>query len=302
MQEIKKLFWKTLFGVAVKLRVFATSAGAFVDSAIERVQDASALKVYELGRGGAWGLGYDQARTALIKDVLRDVSRPLSPGCGHAMDERCVEYPWVLRELGLAGGRILDAGSALNHPYILGHPLLRLADLTILTLSPEAHCEWRRGISYIYGDLRNTVLRDNQFDTVVSLSTLEHVGMDNIAFSKDERHAEHRLEDVFLAFRELRRVLRPGGRLLFTVPYGVYENHGTFQQFDASLLKRCAEAFAPDAMQDTYYLYEKAGWRVAEKEECAEARYAKTPWSPKGLAGDDGAAASRCVACCAWTR
>jgi hypothetical protein len=43
----------------------------------------------------------------------------------------------------------------------------------------------------------------------------------------------------------MRRVLKPGGRLILSVPFGVYQNWGFFQQFDSDLLERAAEVSVP---------------------------------------------------------
>ena len=47
-----------------------------------------------------------------------------------------------------------------------------------------------RGISYVYCDLRDLPLRDAFYDTVISLSTLEHVGMDDEHYGSDGRPRE----------------------------------------------------------------------------------------------------------------
>jgi ubiquinone/menaquinone biosynthesis C-methylase UbiE len=44
----------------------------------------------------------------------------------------------------------------------------------------------QNNISYVYGDLRNTILKDQCFDEIVCISTLEHIGMDNtMLYTKD---------------------------------------------------------------------------------------------------------------------
>lgn len=134
---------------------------------------------------------------------------------------------------------MLDAGSALNHSFLLEHPVFKDITLDIFTFAPEKSCEWQKGISYLYGDLRDLPYKDALFDTVVSISTLEHVGMDNSFYKK--RTKEHATDDVFRAFSECKRVLKQSGCLLFSVPFGTYEDHTAFQQFDAALLKRCED-------------------------------------------------------------
>src|SRR4051812_39028957 len=72
---------------------------------------------------------------------------------GVGLDERVVEYPWLCAHLP-AGGRVLDAGSTLNHAHILDRFLTGVASLHIVTLSPEPISFPERGVSYIFADLR----------------------------------------------------------------------------------------------------------------------------------------------------
>ena len=55
-------------------------------------------------------------------------------------------------------------------------------ELTIVTLAPEPVAFTSLGVSYLYGDLRQLPFRDDWFDEVACLSTLEHVGMDNAVY------------------------------------------------------------------------------------------------------------------------
>ena len=82
-----------------------------------------------------------------------------------------------------------------------------------------------RGISYLFSDLRHLPYADGYFDTVASISTLEHVGMDNVGYGADAPRADDPAKEMDLAIRELVRVLRPNGVLLVTVPYGRREDH-----------------------------------------------------------------------------
>lgn len=116
---------------------------------------------------------------------------PLPEGWGRWLDERAVEYPWLFSRLPGSPGKVLDAGSVLNHATIIGHEKLANKSLFISTLAPEKENYCDRGISYVYEDLRESCYRDCYFDWVVSISTLEHVGMDNTLFyTKDSSRRE----------------------------------------------------------------------------------------------------------------
>lgn len=232
---------------------------------------------------------------------------PLPAGYGCGLDERCVEYPWALANLAGGGRRVLDAGSALNHPWILSRPVFSDKDLHIMTLAPEPYSAWDTGVSYVFGDLRDIPMRDGWYDQVVSISTLEHIGFDNTHYGGQSSGGRDASGDFLQALSELRRVLRPGGRCLVTLPFGAYEDLSIAQQFDSALLARLVEAFAPAEHTAEFFRLTDGGWRRAREEECARCRYVR--WAidffvdPAGFDLDsapvepDHAAAARAVAC-----
>jgi ubiquinone/menaquinone biosynthesis C-methylase UbiE len=146
--------------------------------------------------------------------------------------------------------------------------------LHVMTLAPESDCFWQRGISYLYGDLRNTPLRDNYYDTIVCASVLEHIGFDNSAYTADARYRESNPDEYLKVVKELRRVLKPGGHLLLTVPFGKYERQSWYQQFDRDLLSCAIDAFGPvSAVHEDYFLNTTLGWLRSTAEECRDAEY-----------------------------
>lgn len=198
----------------------------------------------------------------------------LPKGWGLWLDERVVEYPWFLSRLPPTPGKLLDAGSALNHDYLLSHDKLRNKTTSIFTLAPEPECYWKWGISYVYGDLRDCCFRDEYFDYIASVSTLEHVGMDNTRFyTSDSSKNEYRPESYMRALSELRRVLKLGGVLYLTLPYGSAKNYGWLQIFDSTKIEKVLNVFCPAASQAFYFRYTSLGWQVASKDDCQNARY-----------------------------
>jgi SAM-dependent methyltransferase len=220
----------------------------------------------------------------------------LPEGYGFRLDERIIEYPWLMSRLPAGAGTLLDAGSVLNFAWLIDHPKVRDKQLHICTLAPERQCFWRRRVSYLFDDLRRLPYRDNWFDWVVCISTIEHVGMDNTQlYTSDQARRENRPEDALLAMREMRRVLKPGGTLLLTAPYGHATSHGWLQVFDARGIETLTKAFAPSGVKATYFRYDAKGWKNSNAAETAEATYFDVHHSAKPDA--DFAAAARAVCC-----
>jgi SAM-dependent methyltransferase len=257
------------------------------------------------------GPGYQGHKARLLRRMLGDEARletfrgdvPLPPGYGVGVDERCIEYPWALLHLRGRGGRLLDAGSVLNNALLVAHPIVARHELHIMTLAPEPDCFWHRGVSYLFGDLRRNPIRDGFYDSVACLSTLEHVGCDNSDYSGRSADREMQADGYAAAVRELARVLRPGGMLLLTVPFGRHVNHGWFQVFDEAMVRAVVAAFGPRSDAEVrYFSYSETGWDASSAAACADAVYAA--WMAQGPAHrfwpmrePDDAAAARAVAC-----
>jgi SAM-dependent methyltransferase len=132
------------------------------------------------------------SRAAAIRLVI-----PLDPS-------RYLELPWVQRTLGATRGkRILDLAS----PKLLAVALARAGADVVSVDALESEIElWRRlapEARFEVADGRALPFDDAEFDHAYSISVLEHIPDDG-----DER-----------ALAELARVVRPGGRILLTVPY-----------------------------------------------------------------------------------
>lgn len=249
-----------------------------------------------------WSEGYSKFKNQFIRSTLddadlvrrfRDVA-PLPDGFGPRLDERVVEYPWVLARLP-ATGWILDAGSTFSSPLLLERPEIKGRRLFIFTLATDfvAHDP---NVSYVFGDFREPILHDALFESIVCISTLEHVGMaQSFEYSKSRPFPKADRTAYRDALAQFRRMLKPGGRLLLTVPFGPVEDHGWLQQFDAAGLRDIVATFGDRLVTETYYRYRASGWQLARPEDCADARYFNLH-ETKSI-DPDGAAAARAVAC-----
>ena len=190
---------------------------------------------------------------------------------------------------------LLDAGSALNFEYLLNSRWLNGKSVVIYNLSPE-HIFQKENVSYIYGDLRRTILKSEHFDECVCISTIEHVGMNNqMLYSNQNRYMENDTESYFGAFKEMERVLKPGGRLFIPVPCGAYQNLGWLQQFDNKMVMALMQSFSGHLKSITYFKYKRDGWKFSNADDCANCRYFDIH-TQKTLE-TDCVAAARAVAC-----
>jgi SAM-dependent methyltransferase len=145
------------------------------------------------------------------------------------------EYPWALQRAGqLPGSRVLDAGCGGSiFPVYLASIGMQTTACDVV-LPPGLDRLNESFIQYIQGDLTALPLADSIFDAIFCISVLEHL---------EEKGA-------VTALMELRRVLRPGGRLLLTTDYCEdsnaeiwYEGEGRrflvdWHLFDESRLRR----------------------------------------------------------------
>jgi len=246
-----------------------------------------------------WTRGYEEHKAREIARILEAGTfqpQHLPPNYGFRLDERLIEIPWVFARIPPTQSRLLDAGSALNQEIYLSHPSLAQKNIHILTLAPEKYCAWKSGVSYLFGDLRATPYRDGWFDEIVCISTLEHVGMDNTRlYTADPTFRENSPQEAENTMREFRRILRPGGHLWLTFPYGKSAQLGWLQVFDATAVKGLISAFAPQASQAWYFQYTHSGWCSADPTELASATY--FDWHATRTYGPDFAAAARGVCC-----
>jgi SAM-dependent methyltransferase len=248
-----------------------------------------------------WTLEYLTHHSELVAHVLDDPDLlglfasdgKLPRGYGVGYDERVVEYPWLFAQQ--PAERTLDAGSTLNREDILERILPRLGRLHVVTLAPEPLSYTDLGVSYVYADLRDLPYREGYFDTIVSLSTLEHVGMDNTKYGAARETGGDPRAALRQALAELERVLAPNGKILVSVPYGAREDHGWLRQFDAEDVQGLVSAATAVTSSVAVFAYSSKGWQRSSLEGAAGAQYRNYLEYPEPV--EDLAAAARAVAC-----
>ncbi|WP_051350464.1 methyltransferase domain-containing protein [Dyadobacter alkalitolerans] len=269
----------------------------------QRQRTSSKDKWYSQGQI-PWQEGYVYAKEELIKECLHSEmiaeqfrKNTLPAGFGYRIDERIVEYPWIFSRLSDSHCTLLDAGSTFNFDYIVSHPKVTNKALSIFTFFPEPSCFHNKKISYQFGDLRDIPYKEQYFDEIVCQSTLEHIDMDNSIYGYDaDKLKSEKSYDYMLVIAELDRILSQNGLLLLTFPYGRFENHGFFQQFDHEMLSRIEMYLsARGSIEKQFFKYQEHGWEHSSQAGCelAESHNPHTGLGKK----NDHAAHSRAICC-----
>jgi SAM-dependent methyltransferase len=222
------------------------------------------------------GPGYNTARWLAIDEGIAAKHLGEYGRDAGGLDERVVEYPWVFERaaaLHRKPGRILDAGSVLNHKRILDHwRRSLLTPLSIVTLTYEGTAEVSDDVRYEFADLRQLPYRDEWFSLVLCLSTLEHVGLDNTIYGASVERTDPSTEAV-RAMRELQRVTARGGTLLLSVPFGTRSNRGWFRVFDGEDLNRLTTISGWSHVGTRYFRAFREGWRESSANDARSAGY-----------------------------
>jgi O-antigen chain-terminating methyltransferase len=194
------------------------------------------------------------------------------------MSERVVEIPWVLSHY-RGERRVLDIGPAFALPlYVQAMTRLRIPELHGVDLAPVAI----RGMTVARADVRRMPYQDDEFDLITCVSTLEHIGRDNghygVAAPVDT------VDGDLAALREMRRVLKPSGRILITVPFGRLDIRSWQKQYDLGAWQSLLERAALRAVETEFYGYSASGWQRAE----GPAKLAASGYQDLGAPGATG--------------
>jgi SAM-dependent methyltransferase len=124
-------------------------------------------------------------------------------------DSRIVEIPLMFSNIPSSKKRILEIGCRYSLLSIqlssLGHQVYGIDINNYKRKHPNFH--------FRKADILKSKYPQNYFDIVVSLSTIEHIGLGRYNDRKDAKGDIKTMKEIY-------RVIKPGGQVLITLPFG----------------------------------------------------------------------------------
>ncbi len=207
-----------------------------------------------------WQTAYGLMRHHECNDFKDNLLLAIAMNIKPANAERATEYGFALRHIAPPGANVLDIGSSDSpFPRALADRGFRV---TCLEPLPRASADPR--IRVLRGDVRRTDLPEGQFDVITCISTLEHIGLPGRYGITEEDPAGE-----INAMREMHRLLKPGGRLILTVPFGQYAMLPLNRVYTREGIMRLKGGFQ-DAAEEFYTIDREGAYVPATSREASE--------------------------------
>lgn len=196
---------------------------------------------------------------ARLADLARGaLARVFAPGM--VTTERVIEYPFVFQNLDRAAGPLLDVGSCSSGLSIA----LASRGFTVIGLDVNPYPYRHPNFRAVRADAMRMPFAGGAFAGVLAVSVVEHIGIGHYGDPLAERGDQ-------ATIREIARVLKPGGRAVITVPFGVAQRDDFQRVYDPPGLR---ELLAPLAVLSVEHAWARAGlWAP-----CTEAEAASVDW------------------------
>ena len=173
-------------------------------------------------------------------------------------DSRIVEDSFVFSKLigYTKKGNALDVGCIARHNYI--SPSLAMNGWNVYGIDIRNEWEFHHpNFHFVQQDIRHSDFKDDFFDLITCVSTLEHIGLLGYYGNQtkvDDGDAE--------TMKELKRILKPDGTLLLTVPFcDNYSERAGVRVYDYGRLLDIMDGMA--AKDSLIYCQNKKGdWKL----------------------------------------
>lgn len=173
----------------------------------------------------------------------------------HEVNERIVEIPFVLRHMSWSPGvNVLDFGC--NRSFLSVNMASLGYKVTGVDLLPYLYKH--SNLSFIQGNLLDLNLPAEHFAAIIAVSSVEHAGL---GFYGDAPNQEADLA----VMKEFYRVLKPGGIVLVTIPFGRASRDDFTRIYDKDALLKMTKPFR--IVREEYYV-KKTGeneWNLDEQ-------------------------------------
>jgi ubiquinone/menaquinone biosynthesis C-methylase UbiE len=192
---------------------------------------------------------------------------------GRRMNERVIEL-LIAKLTYRPGAKVLDVGHAnimTAHARML-KSLPRPIDITGLDIAPASESIRALYTNSVVGNITETEFNDESFDLIWCISALEHFGMDNSVYT-DQFTLD--MEMDMNALKEMTRIVRKGGTIYVSVPYGKFENHGWLKNYDRIRWQKLLDVARPSSrIDELYFKYsDEHGWSTSGPEELSNTGY-----------------------------
>jgi len=168
-------------------------------------------------------------------------------------NSRIVEEPFVFMNLDFPKeSKILDLGCCYSKIS------LQLASLGCKVTGVDLNkYNYRHpNFEFIRKDFLEVDFPDDYFDCVLSVSTIEHIGLDCYGGKVIEGGDKKTVEKIY-------RILKKGGKFIITVPFGKAKLMEGQRVYDENLLGQLLSSFQIE--KEKYFSYKEGSWLSAEK-------------------------------------
>lgn len=173
---------------------------------------------------------YEDVFSVIVRNLRRVGIVPPTP----LVKDRAIEYGFMAKELDFRKGqRILDVGH-LESPVSIMLAGFGAKMFGIDLRECSIRCP---GVISLVGDIRKTDFKDGYFDRIVSISTIEHLGIETRYGSYADINADRK------ALLEMKRILNDNGKIILTVPFGKAGINSVQRTYDLRGIKKLTRGF-----------------------------------------------------------
>lgn len=178
--------------------------------------------------------------------------------------DRYIEYPFVLRNLPRPPLKVLDVGSSGSFfPLLLASVGYDVYGIDIREYAIVNKIKFDN-FQFVKEDITKTSFPDNYFDAITAISTIEHIGISGRHGSEEDPEADKKTID------EIRRILKPRGVILLTVPFGKAKVIKPYSRiYDGDLINKLLKGLKIE--NEEYYIQDKNDdWFECSKQEAGD--------------------------------